>query len=69
MLPELERFALDIRNLSAIHDQLDDHEASLLIDQMIGHLRSALERLAERDGMLTGIMPWWRQWRMTPPKG
>jgi len=58
MLPELEQLATDIADLSKACAELQGMEAAMLIEQMVRHLRSALEELAERQGMLVGDMPW-----------
>jgi hypothetical protein len=67
MLRELEQLAEDIAMLSRTGAQAKGTSDALMISQIIHHLRSALHDLCEREGMLTGPMPWWTQWQADAP--
>ncbi|KKI17959.1 hypothetical protein [Sphingomonas sp. Ag1] len=62
MLTDLETLAADIAHLSRACAELEGTDAALLIGQIVGHLRFALEELADREGMLPDTLPWWTQW-------
>lgn len=58
MLEELERLADDIAFLTTASEGMYGLEQVAML-QIIGHLERMLHRLSEKDGMLTGDMPWW----------
>jgi hypothetical protein len=60
---ELEQLAAEIATLLDACAELEGTPDAALVKQIVQHVQSALTQLIERQGMLTGPMPWGTQWQ------
>ena len=63
LISEFGKLADDIASLPTLLAEAEGTDAAVLIQQIVRHLKLAMEQLMDRPGMLAAPAPWWTEWQ------